>query len=70
MFSKNEGNEFSNERKGSSKKIIKFFKSTKDIALLAFILVCFGNISSPACSEDHEEVISNQTSVIDSQKQK
>ncbi len=28
----------------------------------------FGNISSPACSEDHEEVISNQTSVIDSQK--
>lgn len=40
MFSKkNEGNEFSNERKGSSKKIIKFFKSTKDIALLAFILV-------------------------------
>ncbi|EGT3955454.1 hypothetical protein BGT96_08835 [Clostridioides difficile] len=42
MFSKkNEGNEFSNERKGSSKKIIKFFKSTKDIALLAFILVCF-----------------------------
>lgn len=70
MFSKkNEGNEFSNERKGSSKKIIKFFKSTKGIALLAFILgVFFGNISSPACSEDHEEVISNQTSVIDSQK--
>ncbi|HBG3329724.1 TPA: glycosylating toxin anti-sigma factor TcdC [Clostridioides difficile] len=70
MFSKkNEGNEFSNEGKGSSKKIIKFFKSTKGIALLAFILgVFFGNISSPACSEDHEEVISNQTSVIDSQK--
>ncbi|HHN8251700.1 toxin regulator [Clostridioides difficile] len=70
MFSKkNEGNEFSNEGKGSSKKIIKFFKSTKDIALLAFIFgVFFGNISSPACSEDHEEVISNQTSVIDSQK--
>ncbi|MDO0105467.1 glycosylating toxin anti-sigma factor TcdC [Clostridioides difficile] len=70
MFSKkNEGNEFSNEGKGSSKKIIKFFKSTKGIALLAFILgVFFGNIPSPACSEDHEEVISNQTSVIDSQK--
>ncbi|MCI2311072.1 glycosylating toxin anti-sigma factor TcdC [Clostridioides difficile] len=70
MFSKkNEGNEFSNEGKGSSKKIIKFFKSTNGIALLAFILgVFFGNISSPACSEDHEEVISNQTSVIDSQK--
>ncbi|HFK2995541.1 glycosylating toxin anti-sigma factor TcdC [Clostridioides difficile] len=70
MFSKkNDGNEFSNEGKGSSKKIIKFFKSTKGIALLAFILgVFFGNISSPACSEDHEEVISNQTSVIDSQK--
>ncbi|WP_114108971.1 glycosylating toxin anti-sigma factor TcdC [Clostridioides difficile] len=70
MFSKkNEDNEFSNEGKGSSKKIIKFFKSTKGIALLAFILgVFFGNISSPACSEDHEEVISNQTSVIDSQK--
>nr|AET37259.1 TcdC [Clostridioides difficile] len=70
MFSKkNEGNEFSNEGKGSSKKIIKFFKSTKGIALLAFIFgVFFGNISSPACSEDHEEVISNQTSVIDSQK--
>ncbi|HBF2859709.1 TPA: glycosylating toxin anti-sigma factor TcdC [Clostridioides difficile] len=70
MFSKkNEGNEFSNEGKGSSKKIIKFFKSTKGIALLAFILgVFFGNISSPSCSEDHEEVISNQTSVIDSQK--
>ncbi|HBE9726644.1 TPA: toxin regulator [Clostridioides difficile] len=70
MFSKkNEGNEFSNEGKGNSKKIIKFFKSTKDIALLAFIFgVFFGNISSPACSEDHEEVISNQTSVIDSQK--
>ncbi|HBE7943720.1 TPA: glycosylating toxin anti-sigma factor TcdC [Clostridioides difficile] len=70
MFSKkNEGNEFSNEGKGSSKKIIKFFKSTKGIALLAFILgVFFGNISSPACSEEHEEVISNQTSVIDSQK--
>lgn len=70
MFSKkNDGNEFSNEGKGSSKKIIKFFKITKGIALLAFILgVFFGNISSPACSEDHEEVISNQTSVIDSQK--
>ncbi|CCL05893.1 Negative regulator of toxin gene expression [Clostridioides difficile CD002] len=70
MFSKkNEGNEFSNEGKGSSKKIIKFFKSTKGIALLVFILgVFFGNISSPACSEDHEKVISNQTSVIDSQK--
>ncbi len=70
MFSKkNDGNEFSNEGKGSSKKIIKFFKSTKGIAPLAFILgVFFGNISSPACSEDHEEVISNQTSVIDSQK--
>nr|AFN01664.1 truncated TcdC [Clostridioides difficile] len=30
MFSKkNDGNEFSNEGKGSSKKIIKFFKSTR-----------------------------------------
>ncbi len=42
MFSKKiDGNEFSNEGKGSSKKIIKFFKSTKGIALLAFILGVF-----------------------------
>lgn len=70
MFSKkNKGNEFGEEGGENSKKIVKFFKSTKGIALLAFILgIFFGNISSPACSEDHEKTISDKTSVIDSQK--
>lgn len=70
MFSKkNKGNEFGEEGKENSKKIVKFFKSTKGIALLAFILgIFFGNISSPACSEGHEKTISDKTSVIDSQK--